>query len=71
MLRNLGLKAALLALLATPVIVFSTGCNPECVDKFDCYSKVTAAQQNWTCVDSKCVVGSPDPDVTGAADAGP
>lgn len=70
MLRNLGLKAALLVLLATPVIVLSTGCNPECVDKYDCVTKVTATSKLWTCVDSKCVVGSPDP-TAGAADAGP
>jgi hypothetical protein len=37
------------------------GCNPECVDKYDCTGKgavqADGGRELYTCVDSKCVAG--------------
>jgi len=54
-----ALKVAAAALIAVPVFLLVPACGPECVDKYDCASKVTKDKPNWTCVDNKCVEGSP------------
>ncbi len=50
-----GKWVGLLALCALPLMVLS-GCNPECVDRFDCRAKGT----NFVCTNSKCVEGAAD-----------
>ena len=63
---SIGRKlAALLVVVALPLSILATGCNPECVDKFDCKSKNTSTT-SYTCVSNKCVVG----DSGGNTDAG-
>ena len=65
---SIGRKlAALVAVIALPLSILSAGCNPECVDKYDCKSKNTKTTE-YTCVSNKCVVGSAGGD---APDAGP
>lgn len=63
------IKVAAAALAIAAMSLFSAGCAPECVDKFDCSSKGKLGEQ-WTCVTGVCKQGSPDP-TAGTADAGP
>jgi hypothetical protein len=57
-------KIGLAALVVSPVLLFGTGCNPECVDKYDCLSKSHALADggvpNFQCVSNKCVPAPPD-----------
>lgn len=55
---------ALVAVVAAPVILFAGGCDPECVDNFDCKRSVGA---DYVCKTGKCVKGPPD---AGTSDAG-
>ncbi|MCP3100576.1 hypothetical protein LZ198_17030 [Myxococcus sp. K15C18031901] len=57
------------------VALLGTGCNPECVDEFDCRADngEPPAGERWVCVDEKCEttpVEQPQPD-SGTPDAGP
>jgi hypothetical protein len=54
------IKIALAALFMIPLVALIPGCGPECIDKYDCASRGKAGE-NYTCVDSKCVLGSPFP----------
>ena len=49
-----AVKVAVVALLAAATAILSTGCNPECVDKYDC---LAAAKQGatYTCENNKCI----------------
>ncbi len=53
---------AALALLGA--LLFTSGCNPECVDTFDCRGRGTG----YVCQENRCVVGTPTVDA--GADAG-
>lgn len=57
MSSKLGLigKASVAALLLGVMAFFSVGCNPECVDKYDCVN--LGKPTGTTCVSGKCVPG--------------
>ncbi len=55
-----ALKFIKVALLATPLMFVTTGCNPECVDKYDCKTlealpENVTAKKKFTCEANKCV----------------
>ncbi len=55
-------RAARYLLLAAPIALVATSCQPECVDLYDCRGKNTkdgGTTITYTCVDNKCVQGSP------------
>ncbi|GEN07050.1 hypothetical protein SAMN05443572_104324 [Myxococcus fulvus] len=74
------MKSASLAVAAFAVALLGTGCNPECVDQFDCRADngEAPAGQQWVCVDEKCetepLPTTPTPDAgtpdSGTPDAG-
>ncbi|MFY2562710.1 hypothetical protein ACN469_34275 [Corallococcus terminator] len=74
-------RSASLAVATFAVALLGTGCNPECVDQFDCRADngEPPAGQQWVCVDEKCetepVEQPPTPDAgtpdSGTPDAGP
>ena len=61
--RNFGLtilKISTVALFAVPTLFVSSGCSPECTDKFDCRSiealpENLATGKKFTCDMNKCV----------------
>lgn len=60
MSRKIGmtaLKLAFGALLASPLLLVGTACNPECVDKYDCLAKAhkgDAGFDDFQCVNNTC-----------------
>ncbi|MFY1824920.1 hypothetical protein ACN47A_03335 [Myxococcus fulvus] len=74
------MKSASLAVASFAVALLGTGCNPECVDQFDCRADngEPPAGQQWVCVDEKCetepLPTTPTPDAgtpdSGTPDAG-
>ncbi|MBZ4396219.1 hypothetical protein K8625_10945 [Myxococcus sp. AS-1-15] len=75
------MKSASLAVASFAVALLGTGCNPECVDPFDCRADngEAPAGQQWVCVDERCETEpaptTPTPDAgtpdSGTPDAGP
>lgn|GEM_PF-1185866 len=69
-------RSVSLAVSTFAVALLGTGCNPECVDQFDCRADngQPPAGQQWVCVDEKCetepIGQTPTPDA-GTPDAGP
>ena len=64
-----ALKIAAVALFVAPLAVVNlSGCQPECVDKFDCV-KPDAGATSYTCEKGVCVVGDPGGG-TGGGDGG-
>lgn len=53
------MKRMFLALIAVPFLLVATGCQPECVDYFDCATKAKAAGQEFTCDNGTCKAGTP------------
>jgi hypothetical protein len=47
----------LIMLVAAPVILFAGGCDPECVDDWDC---LRAKGSAYICTTGKCVQGTRD-----------
>lgn len=58
--------AALLVAVAIPCAFIFAGCNPECVDNFDCASKTKTP----VCSAGKCVAGNPNPTQDAGTDGG-
>ena len=54
-------KSLRIALAVSGLAIVGVGCTAECVDLYDCRGKVTEKAPNWTCVDAKCVEGTPYP----------
>ncbi|WP_254627576.1 hypothetical protein [Myxococcus sp. CA040A] len=69
-------KSVSLAVTTFAVALLGTGCNPECVDTFDCRADngEPPAGQQWVCIDEKCEtepIGQPPVPDAGTPDAGP
>lgn len=52
--RKSAVKSAVVAALALGVALVGTGCNPECVDKYDCLADAKVGS-NFTCENNRCV----------------
>jgi len=68
-------KPAALAVATLVLALASTGCNPECVDAYDCRADngQPPAGQQWTCRNEKCAtvpLPGPLPPVDAGTDAG-
>ncbi|NTX55959.1 hypothetical protein HUA74_09390 [Myxococcus sp. CA051A] len=68
-------KSVSLAVTTFAVALLGTGCNPECVDTFDCRADngEPPAGQQWVCVDEKCEtepIGQPPVPDAGPVDSG-